>query len=101
MLIEFSTYPIGESSSLSKAVSEVIDIIDRSGLSYKTHAMGTVVEGEWDELMQLIRTCHFHLRDKFDRVATRIVIDDRRDAVNRLEGKLDTIEKRLGRQIRK
>lgn len=101
MLIEFSTYPVGGRDGLSKVVSEVIEIIDKSGLNYKTHAMGTVVEGEWDELMQLVKECHFHLRDRFDRVATRIVVDDRKGANNRLEGKVDAIEGHLGHKIKR
>ena len=101
MLLEFSTYPVGVDKSLSKAVSEVIDIIDKSGLPYRTHAMGTLVEGEWDELLELVRKCHFALSGKFDRVATRIIIDDRRGTSNRIKGKVEAIENHLKRKINK
>lgn len=101
MLLEFSTFPIGSGESLSKDVARVIDIIEKSGLPHKTHAMGTVVEGEWDDLLSLVKMCHFALADEHNRVETRIVIDDRRDASGRIKGKIDSIEGHLGREINK
>jgi uncharacterized protein (TIGR00106 family) len=101
MLLEFSTYPIGSSESLSKDVAEIIAIIEDSGLAHQTHSMGTVVEGDWDELMELVKRCHMKLREKFNRVGTRIAIDDREGATGRIEGKIESIEKHLGRDIRK
>jgi uncharacterized protein (TIGR00106 family) len=100
MLIEFSTFPAGR-ESLSEAVAGIIDLIDKSGLPYQTHALGTVVEGEWDELMELVRQCHMRMRDDFDRVFTRITIDDREGASDRLTGKVKSIEDKLGRIIKK
>jgi len=101
MLLEFSTFPIGSGESLSKDVAGVIDIIEKSGLPHKTHAMGTVVEGEWNELMELVRKCHFALAENHNRVTTRIVIDDRKGASGRINGKIDSIESHLGREINK
>jgi uncharacterized protein (TIGR00106 family) len=101
MILEFSTYPIGSGESLSEAVADVVELVEQSGLPYQTHAMGTVVEGEWDELMDLVKQCHFALRNKHARVATRIAIDDRSGAKNRMSGKLDSIERRLGRKIKR
>ena len=100
MLLEFSSFPAGQ-NSLSGAVAKIIDLIDKSGLPYQTHALGTLVEGEWDDLMQLVKRCHMLLREDFDRVYTRITIDDRAGAKNRLTGKVESLEKKLGRNIRK
>jgi len=100
MLLEFSSFPASE-KSLSGAVAKVIDLIDKSGLPYQTHALGTLVEGEWDELMELVKKCHMLLREDFERVYTRITIDDRKGAKNRLTGKIKSIENKLGRNIRK
>jgi uncharacterized protein (TIGR00106 family) len=101
MLLEFSTFPIGSGESLSKDVAGVIDIIEKSGLVHKTHAMGTVVEGEWDDLMELVKRCHFALAANHNRVETRIVIDDRKGASGRIKGKIDSIERHLDREIEK
>jgi len=100
MLLEFSSFPASE-KSLSGAVAKIIDLIDKSGLPYQTHALGTLVEGEWDELMELVKKCHMLLREDFERVYTRITIDDRKGAKNRLTGKIKSVENKLGRNIRK
>jgi len=50
MLVQFSIVPLGTGESVSQSVAEVIRIVDESGLPYRTNPMGTVVEGEWDEL---------------------------------------------------
>ncbi|MBD3299246.1 MAG: thiamine-binding protein, partial [candidate division Zixibacteria bacterium] len=45
MLVFFSISPLGTSESVSKPVSEIIDIIARSGLEYQVTPMGTIFEG--------------------------------------------------------
>lgn len=93
MLLEFSTFPIGtEGESLSPVVAEVIKIIDASGLPYQLTAMGTIVEGDWEEVMAVVKKCHDKIGEKFKRVYTKISIDDRRDAKNRLKGKVASVE---------
>lgn len=99
MIVEFSVFPISGPVGKAKAVSRIIDIIDKSGLPYKTHSMGTVVEGEWDEIFILIKKCHSRMRKDHPRIYTIIHIDDRKGAKNRLRGKVDDIEKILKRSI--
>ncbi|MBN1296200.1 MTH1187 family thiamine-binding protein [bacterium] len=101
MLCEFRTSPFGSSESVSRDVAEVIELIESSGLPSQTHAMGTIVEGEWDEIMDLIRRCHALLRENHRRVITDIHIDDRENARNRLAGKVNALEAHLGRKIRR
>ncbi len=100
MLVEFSTFPYGL-KSLADPVAKVIDIIDKSGLPYQTHALGTLVEGDWDEVMGLIKKCHMALGDEYDRVMTRINIDDRKGFSDRITGKVKEVEEELGRTIKK
>jgi uncharacterized protein (TIGR00106 family) len=100
MLLEFSTFPAGQ-ESMAKSVAKIIDLIDKSGLPYQTHALGTLVEGEWDEVMGLVKKCHMTMREDFDRVLTRISIDDREGYTNRITGKVRDIEDALGRKIKK
>jgi len=101
MLIEFSIVPIGTSSSLSARVAEVLDIVDSSGLSYKLTPMGTIVEGEWNDLMRLVRQCHGKMMKNEERVLTRILIDDRKGKTGRMDRKIRSVEKRLGRSLKK
>lgn len=100
MLLEFSTFPAGQ-ESMAKSVAKIIDLIDKSGLTYQTHALGTLVEGEWDEVMGLVKKCHMALREDFNRVLTRIAIDDRKGSTGRITGKVKDIEDVLGRKIKK
>jgi len=101
MLIEFSIVPIGTSSSLSARVAEVLDIVDSSGLPYKLTPMGTIVEGEWNDLMRLVRECHRKMMKNEERVLTRILIDDRKGKTGRMDQKIRSVEKRLGRSLKK
>jgi len=101
MLAEFSIVPLDKGVSLSEYVSKVIDIVDNSDLDYKLTPMGTVVEGDWDEVIDLISDCHEEMRKYSDRIETKIIIDDRKGADNRLTGKIDSVEKRLGKEVNK
>ncbi len=101
MLAQFSIFPLDKGVSLGKDVAKVLQIIDNSGLPYKLNAMGTVVEGTWDEVMELIAKCHKETVKGSDRVLTSISIDDRKGSQNRIEGKIESLEKRLNTSLRK
>lgn len=99
MLCQFSIFPVGAGESLSASVARIIDIIDKSDLPYQTHSLGTIVEGEWEPVMDLIRQCHEAMRHDNARVVTNIHIDDRKGASERMEGKIQSLENHLGRKI--
>ena len=100
MLVQFSLFPVGE-KSLTKSVAKIIDVIDKSGLPYQATAMGTLVEGNYDEIFGLIKKCHNVLRKGHDRIYGVIKLDDRQGAKGRLKGKVDSVEKALGRRIKR
>lgn len=101
MLIEFSIIPIGVGSSIGGQLAEVLKIVDTSGLPYKVNPMGTVIEGEWDEIMKLIKKCHKTVMRTGERVLTTISIDDRKGKPNRIEEKVKSIERRIGKTLKK
>jgi uncharacterized protein (TIGR00106 family) len=101
MLAEFSIIPIGAGSSIGDRLAEVLRIVDASGLPYKINPMGTVVEGEWDEVMRLIKKCHKTVMKTGQRAVTTISIDDRKGKPNRIEQKVKSIEKRIGKSLKK
>jgi len=101
MLIEISIIPIGVGSSIGDQLAEVLKIIDSSGLPYKINPMGTVIEGEWDEVMKLIRKCHKSVMKTGERAITTIIIDDRKGKPNRIEEKVKSIERRIGKPLKK
>jgi uncharacterized protein (TIGR00106 family) len=58
MIVEFSIVPVGRGEELAGLVAKVLDVVDRSGLPYQLTSMGTIVEGNWDDVMGLIKDCH-------------------------------------------
>ncbi len=99
MLVSFALFPTDKGESVSKYVAKTIDIVDRSGLPYRTSAMSTVIEGNWDQVFKVIKKCHHAMAKECNRVYMVITIDDRRKAKNRLTGKVDKVEKLLKRKI--
>ena len=100
MVVNFTVVPIGKDSSLSAKVAEVLKIISDSGISYKLHSMGTILEGEWDEIMRLIKKCHKKILKDSDRVLTTITIDDRKGRTDRIAGKVKSVEEKLGEKLK-
>lgn len=101
MLVEFSVAPMGKGESISADVAKVINIIDRSGLPYRTHAMGTLIEGSWEDCMRVVKKCHDVVRKSSARVYTRIAIDDRKGKTKMMESKLQSVERKLGRTFQR
>jgi len=100
MLAEFSVVPIGKGESVSEYVAECLEMVVASGLDYRVNPMGTVVEGDYDEVMDLIKSCHEKVMERCPRVITTIKIDDRRGASGTIESKVRSVEKRLGRKLK-
>ncbi len=101
MLVEFSIVPIGTGSSLGDQLAEVLKIVDASGLPYKVNPMGTVLEGEWNDVMGLVKICHAAVMKTGERAVTTISIDDRKGKPNRIDEKVKSVEKRIGKQLKK
>jgi uncharacterized protein (TIGR00106 family) len=100
MVVNFSIVPIGKDSSLSAKVAEVLKIVSESGIDYKLHSMGTILEGDWDEIMRLIKKCHKIIAKDSDRVLTTITIDDHMGRTGRIAGKVKSVEKKLGKKLK-
>jgi uncharacterized protein (TIGR00106 family) len=100
MLVSFSMFPVGKRESVSGEVKKIIDLIDKSGLPYKTSAMSTAVEGDWDSIMTLINKCRLRLKRTNNRIYMVLTMDDRKGARGRLIGKVESIEKKLKRKVK-
>ncbi|MBT6230994.1 MAG: MTH1187 family thiamine-binding protein [Candidatus Scalindua sp.] len=100
MVVNFSVVPIGKESSLSAKVAEVLKIVSESEIDYKLHSMGTILEGDWGEIMGLIKKCHKRVLKDSDRVLTTITIDDRKGRTGRIAGKVKSVEKKLGKKLK-
>jgi uncharacterized protein (TIGR00106 family) len=99
VLLEFSLYPTDKGESVSEYVARNLEIIDDSGLPYKLGAMGTTLEGEWDEVMAVVKACHDRMAEDCGRIACQIKIDYRRGRGGRLDGKVQTLCEKTGRDL--
>ena len=99
MLAEFSILPLGK-EHLAEDIAQVLKIVDESSLNYRLHAMGTEVEGSWDEVMGLIRRCHEHMAKTNNRVYTQIKIDDLKGQKDLITAKVATVECKVGKKLK-
>ena len=95
MIAEFSITPIGGGVSVSAAVADAVRIVRDSGLTYALNPMGTVVEGSWGEVMEVIRRCHDVLLEDHERISLVIKIDARRGPAPGMDEKMRAVEERL------
>ena len=100
VLLEFSMTPLGKGESVSRYVARSLEIVEASGLDYRLHAMGTVLEGEWDEVFDVVTKCYETMSSDCDRISCSIKVDARKGASGRLRSKVASIENRLGKTLK-
>lgn len=101
VLLEFSISPLGKGESVSAYVARSLEIIERSGLDYRLHAMGTIVEGELAPVLAVMQQCIEAMAADCDRVTCTAKLDFRRGASGRLVSKVAAVEQHLGRSLNK
>jgi uncharacterized protein (TIGR00106 family) len=85
---------------VSKYVARSLDIIDKSGVPYRLNPMGTVLEGEWDEVFAVVRKCYERMKQDCNRISCSIKVDYRKGHSGRLASKVASVEKTLKRSIK-
>jgi uncharacterized protein (TIGR00106 family) len=100
-LLEFSVTPLGAGESVSKYVARCVDLVEKSGLDYRLHAMGTVVEGDLAQLLDLLRRSVEAVAADCDRVSVSAKIDYRKGHGGALTAKVASVEKQLGHALKK
>ncbi len=102
VLVEFSMFPTDKGESVSAYVSRIIKMIDESGVPYKLTPMGTVFETEtMEEALDIINKAYKQLEKDCNRVYSVIKFDIRKGKSNRLVQKIQSVEKKLGKQVSK
>lgn len=99
MLASFAVVPMGTQEGVKDLVAEALAIVDASGLPYKLGAMHTTIEGDAEQVMDVIMRCHRRLLELSPRVLTSITIDERKGATGRIEGKVKDVEAVLGKRL--
>ena len=98
VIVEVTVVPLGTAStSLSSYVAEVEKVAKKhSNIKRLLTPMSTILEGDLDEILKIIREMHeAPFKKNARRVSTRIVIDDRRDKKGSMEGKLKSVKSKL------
>lgn len=99
MLFGISIYSFGEGDDQTEPVAEFVEKIAAAGLPYRTHAMQTVVEGNWDRVMPVLKEAHDELTKKYDRVFMSLDLDHHQGREGRLEGSVGDVEEELGHPV--
>ena len=98
MAVVFLTItPLGTGTpSVSRYVAGVERILRGTKLKHQLTAMGTIVEGDLDEILRVVREMHEHpFTQGAVRVSTLVKIDDRRDKEHTIDGKMRSVEEKL------
>ncbi|MCJ8504693.1 thiamine-binding protein [Kocuria flava] len=101
MLVAFSVSPSGgsdESGSVHDAVAAAVRVVRESGLPNRTDAMFTTIEGEWDEVMDVVRRATEAVGAYGPRVSLVLKADIRPGRSGELEGKVERLEAAIQRQ---
>jgi uncharacterized protein (TIGR00106 family) len=100
LLAELSMSPMDQGASVSKFVARSLKIIDESGVSYRLNPMGTCIEGEYDEVMNLIKKCYETMSSDCERIAFSIKGDWRKGKTTRLNAKVEKVQKLVGKKLK-
>ena len=95
MLAAFSITPLGAGDSVSDSVAEAVRIVRASGLPNETNAMFTNVEGEWDEVMGVLKLCVERVLEDAPRVSVTMKLDVRPGTTDALHDKVRAVEDHL------
>ncbi len=95
MIVDFTISPVGVGESLSSYVADMFKIIQESGLSYEQHSMGTNIEGNWDEVMTVIKECKDRMLQQANRISVSIKIDERKGVTNGISNKVASAKAKL------
>jgi uncharacterized protein (TIGR00106 family) len=95
VIAAFSITPLGVGDSVSAPVADAVRIVRESGLPNETNAMFTNVEGEWDEVLALLKQCVMRVAEEAPRVSVVVKIDYRPGVADALTGKVAAVEQHL------
>ena len=88
----------GDTASVHRAVAAAVAVVRASGLPHRTSSMFTEVEGEWDEVMAVVKAAVEAVEPYGSRVSLVLKADIRPGHVGELDGKLERLETALAEQ---
>lgn len=97
-LVAVAIAPFGVGDELAPEVAEVVKVIRESGLPNKTYSMFTEIEGEWDEVMQVVKDATFVLAEKGIRTEVILKADIRPGRTGMMAQKVASVDRILGQE---
>ncbi len=95
MIVAFSVTPLGVGTSVGAEVAEAVRVVRDSGLPNRTDAMFTTIEGEWNEVMEVVKDAVDTVLQGCERVSLVVKADIRPGTTGGLESKVRAIEEHL------
>ena len=95
MLVAFSVTPLGVGDAVGEYVADAVRVVRDSGLPNRTDAMFTTVEGDWDEVMAVVKRAVEAVAAKAPRVSVVLKADIRPGATGALTTKVESLERHL------
>ncbi|MEV6135555.1 MTH1187 family thiamine-binding protein [Nocardia sp. NPDC051990] len=98
MIIAFSVTPLGAGVDVGRAVAEAVRIVRASGLPNRTDAMFTTIEGEWDEVMAVVKAATDAILAIAPRCGLVLKADIRPGVTDAMTSKVETVERYLAEE---
>jgi uncharacterized protein (TIGR00106 family) len=95
VLVAFSVTPLGAGEAVGGAVAEAVRVVRDSGLPNRTDAMFTTVEGDWDEVMAVVKRAVDAVAARAPRVSLVLKADIRPGVTGALTAKVESVERYL------
>ena len=96
MLVAFSVTPLGTGEDVGEIVAEAVRVVRASGLPNRTDAMFTTIEGDWEEIMAVVKQAVDVVAARAPRVSLVLKADLRPGVTDGLTSKVETVERYLG-----
>ena len=96
MIVAFSVTPLGVGEGVGEYVADAVRVVRDSGLPNRTDAMFTSVEGDWDEVMDVVKRAVDAVAARAPRVSVTLKADLRAGEKDQLNAKVESVERHLG-----
>ena len=98
VIVDVCVVPVGVGVSVSAYVAACQEVIEQAGLTHQMHAYGTNIEGDWDEVMSVVKRCHQRVHELgAPRITTTQKLGTRVDRAQTMDDKIQSVQKKLGR----
>lgn len=95
VIVDMSIFPLGKGEELGDYVARAVKIIRQSGLPHVFGPMGTAIEGEWSQVMDVVDKCMQELKADCERIYLGLKIDYRKGRQDGLKQKVRSVEAKL------